>query len=109
MRILEPFEDHFWIFYNAQRLSVRQKIDYVLQMVMSLEQIPKKFFKHIEDGIYEIRIESNSDIFRLFSFFDDGRLIILLHGFAKKTQKLPRKEIERAKQLRKRYYENKQS
>lgn len=107
MRTLETFEDHFWNFYESQSPSVRQKIDYVLQLVINLPQIPKKFFKHVEDGIYEIRIESNSDIFRVFSFFDEGKLVILLHGFTKKSQKLPRKEIDRAKQLRSKYYESK--
>jgi len=94
MRILEPFENHYWEFYNKQSNSVKTKIDYVLHIIINIEQIPKTFFKHIEDGIYEIRIKSGSNIFRIFSFFDEGKLIILLHGFAKKTQKLPRKEIE---------------
>lgn len=72
-----------------------------------MEIIPKKFFKHIEDGIYEIRIKSGSNIYRLFSFFDEGKLVILLHGFTKKSQKLPRKEIDRALRLRREYYESK--
>jgi phage-related protein len=63
----------------------------------------------LEEGIYEIRIESGSNIYRIFSFFDDNKLVILLHGFQKKTQKIPRKEIERAKKLRKEYYEDKKS
>lgn len=107
MRILEPFENHYWEFYNKQSNSVKTKIDYVLYIIINIEQIPKTFFKHIEDGIYEIRIKSGSNIFRIFSFFDEGKLIILLHGFAKKTQKLPRKEIDKAIELRRRYYENK--
>ncbi|MCA1762106.1 MAG: type II toxin-antitoxin system RelE/ParE family toxin [Flavobacteriales bacterium] len=44
----------------------------------------------------------------MFSFFDEGKLVILLHGFAKKTQKLPRKQIDKAVQLRRAYYERKQ-
>ena len=76
---------------------------------MTVEIIPKKFFKHIEDGIYEIRIKSGSDIYRLFSFFDEGKLVILLHGFTKKSQKLPRKEIDKAIRLRRAYYESKES
>ena len=109
MRILEPFENHFWEFYNAQTKPVQDKIDYVLHIVMTVDQVPKKFFKHIEDGIYEIRIKVGSDIYRIFCFFDDGKLVILLHGFSKKTQKLPRKYIEKAKQLRGTYYDNKES
>jgi phage-related protein len=109
MRTLEPFEDYFWTFYNAQSNAVKTKIDYVLQIIITVEQIPQKFFKHIEDGIYEIRIKSGSDIYRLFSFFDEGKLVILLHGFTKKTQKLPRKELEKAIRLRRAYYESKKS
>ena len=77
--------------------------------MMTVEIIPKKFFKHVEDGIYEIRIKSGSDIYRLFSFFDEGKLVILLHGFTKKTQKLPRKETDKAIRLRRAYYESKES
>jgi len=107
MRILEPYKNYFWDFYNSLQLKIRDKVDYVLQMVISQERIPTKFFKHIEDGIYEIRIEFKSDIYRIFTFFDDNKLVILLHGFQKKTQKTPRKEIVQAKKLRREYYENK--
>lgn len=72
-----------------------------------MERIPVQFFKHLEDGIYEIRIKEGSDIFRIFCFFEAGRLIILLHAFRKKSQKVPRKELERAKRLRTKYYEGK--
>ena len=109
MRVLEPFEDYFWEFYNDKSEAVQTKIDYVLQIIITIEQIPKKFFKHIEDGIYEIRIKSGSDIYRSFSFFDEGKLVILLHGFTKKTQKLPRREIDKAMLLRRAYYESKKS
>lgn len=109
MRILEPFENHFWEFYNAQTKSVQDKIDYVLHLVMTVDRVPKKFFKHIEVGIYEIRIKVGSNIHRIFCFFDEGKLVILLHGFTKKTQKLPRKHIEKAKQLRGTYYDIKES
>lgn len=84
-------------------------MDYVLQIVISVQRIPTKFFKHLEDGIYEIRIEVGSNIYRIFAFFDDNKLVVLLHGFQKKTQKTPRKEIERAKKLRKDYYDDKES
>jgi phage-related protein len=72
-----------------------------------MERIPRQFFKHLEDGIYEIRVKVGSDIFQIFCFFDEGRLVILLHAFQKKSQKTPRKEIVRAKRLRTKYYEDK--
>lgn len=109
MRILEPYKDYFWDFYNSLEENVKEKVDYVLQIVISVQRIPVKFFKHLEDGIYEIRVEMSGNIFRIFSFFDDNKLVILLHGFQKKSQKTPRREIERAKELRKNYYEEKES
>ena len=107
MRILEPYKNYFWDFYNPLQQKVKDKVDYVLQIIISVERVSTKFFKHLDDGIYEIRVEYKSNIYRIFSFFDDGKLVILLHGFQKKTKKTPRKEIERAKTLRKEYYENK--
>jgi putative addiction module killer protein len=109
MRILEPYKDYFWEFYNPLNQKVKDKVDYVLQIVMTVQKVSTKFFKHLEDGIYEIRIEVGSNIYRIFTFFDDNKLVILLHGFQKKTQKTPRKEIERAKKLRRDYYEDKES
>lgn len=109
MRILEPYKNYFWDFYNSSNQKVKDKIDYVLQIVISVKKIPTKFFKHLEDGIYEIRIEVGGNIYRVFSFFDDNKLVILLHGFQKKTRKTPRKEIDRAKKLRRDYYEDKKS
>ncbi len=87
MRTLKPFEDHFWKFYNAQSKAVQEKIDYVFEILISIERVPKQFFKHLEDGIYEIRIKVGRDIYRVFCFFDEGSLIILLHAFQKKSQK----------------------
>lgn len=80
----------------------------MFQIIITMDRIPDKFFKHVDDGIYEIRVERDSNIYRIFSFFDDGKLVILLHGFQKKSQKLPAKEIERAKKLRKMYYDDKE-
>lgn len=107
MRTLIPYKNLFWDFYNPLDKKLKEKVDYVLQIIISVERISTKFFKHLDDGIYEIRIEYKSDIYRIFSFFDEGRLIILLHGIKKKTQKIPRKEIDRAKELRREYYEKK--
>jgi putative addiction module killer protein len=109
MRILEPYKDYFWDFYNPLNQNIKEKVDYVLQIVISVQRIPAKFFKHLEDGIYEIRIDVGGNIYRIFTFFDDNKLVILLHGFQKNTQKTPRKEIERAKKLRQDYHENKES
>lgn len=89
--------------------DLQEKVDYVLQIIITMPRIPEKFFKHLEDGIYEIRIEYRNNIYRVFSFFDEGKLVVLLQGIQKKSQKLNRKEIERAKKLRTEYYETKRA
>ena len=103
------YGQEFWDFYYSQSKAVQDKIDWVIGLVRSLRVVPEKFFKHIEgsDGLFEIRIKSGSNIFRIFCFFDEGNLIILLNGFQKKSDKTPKNEIERAKQLKQKYYENK--
>lgn len=106
-RVLKVYKEYFWEFFTKLPDDVKQKIEYIFEIIITVDQIPNKFFKHIEDGIYEIRIERSGNIYRIFSFFDDGKLIILLHGFQKKSQKLPRKEITKAKKLRKSYYDDK--
>jgi phage-related protein len=59
------------------------------------------------NGLYEARIQLGSGIWRVFCFFDNGKLVILLNGFTKKTQKTPKKEIEKALQLMQKYYDTK--
>ena len=50
--------------------------------------------RHLEDKLWELREESRGNIYRLLYFFFSGRRIVFLHGFQKKTQKTPRREIE---------------
>lgn len=109
MRRTYVYGTEFWDFYYAQQSEVQNKIDWVIGLVRTLEIVPEKFFKHLEgtDGLFEIRIKLSSDIFRIFCFFDVGNLIILLNGFRKKTDKTPKNEIEKAKRLKQKYYEEK--
>ena len=78
-------------------------------MIATVDRIPVKYFKHIEDstGLFEIRVESGSNIYRVFSFFDKGQLVILVNGFQKKSQMTPKKEIEKAEKLKKQYFDEK--
>jgi phage-related protein len=59
------------------------------------------------NGLYEARIQLGSDIWRVFCFFDNGKLVVLLNRFIKKTQKTPKNEIEKALQLMQKYYKTK--
>ena len=103
------YEDYYLNFFNAQKEEVRKKLNWTLQLISIQERIPEKFFKHItgSDALFEIRVEVGSDIFRVFSFFDKGNLVVLINGFQKKTQKTPKSEIKMAEKLKKEYLETK--
>ena len=72
----------------------------------TVQNVPKKFLDHITgiDGLYEIRIEFESNIYRVFCCFDKGNLVVLFNGFQKKSQKTPKKEIELALKLKEDYF-----
>ena len=103
------YEDYYLEFFNAQKEDVKKKFNWTLQLISTQDRIPEKFFKHItgSDGIFEVRVEVGSDIFRVFSFFDKGNLVVLVNGFHKKTQKTPKAEIKQAEKLKKEYLETK--
>jgi phage-related protein len=103
------YEDYYLEFFNAQKEDVQKKFNWTLQLISTQDRIPEKFFKHItnSNGIFEVRVEVKSDIFRVFSFFDKGNLVVLINGFQKKSQKTPKAEIEMAEKLKKEYLENK--
>ena len=103
------FKNYFKDFYDKQRPKVKKRIIWTLKVIEDVDRIPEIYFKHIEgsDGIYEIRVQSGNDIFRIFSFFDKNKLIIVGHGFQKKTQKTPQNQLTLAEKIRKEYYESK--
>jgi phage-related protein len=53
------------------------------------------------EGIYEIRVQYGNDIFRIFCFFDEGKIIVLAHGIQKNTNKTPIRELEKAGKIKK--------
>lgn len=104
------FHKHYFMdFYLSQPSKVQEKIEYILKLVRTVDKVPKKFLDHITgtDGIYEIRVEYSSNIYRIFCCFDKGNLVILFNGFQKKTQKTPKDEVELATRLKKEYFEQK--
>lgn len=109
IRTIEAYKNYFANFMAEQSLPAKKKIYWTLNLIETVPQISGKFLKKLEgtDGLFEIRVEFGGDMFRIFCFFDEGKLVILLNGFAKKTQKTPLREIERANRLRKQYYEEK--
>jgi phage-related protein len=101
------YKDYFEEFFIKLREKVKDKIIWTFTLIEELERVPENYLKHIENttGLYEIRVQSGSEIFRIFCFFDQGQLVVLANGFQKKTQKTPKQEIEKALKI-KAIYEN---
>lgn len=99
------YKDYFEKFFLKQSDKIKAKIIWTIQLIEELERIPETYLKHVEstDGLYEIRIRLSKDIFRIFCFFDQGKLVILTNGFQKKTQKTPKNEIEKALKIMEEY------
>ena len=66
------------------------------------------YSEYLQDGILELRAKVGSNISRVLYFFFDGKKAILTHGFIKKTQKTPRKEIDRALRYKEEYFSRKE-
>ncbi|MCE2776134.1 MAG: type II toxin-antitoxin system RelE/ParE family toxin [Algoriphagus sp.] len=88
---------------------MKEKIDHVLFVVTVANRIPHKFFQHLEgtNGLYEIRVEFQGNIYRIFCCFDEGQVVILFNGFQKKTQKAPSGELEKAVKIMNEYFDEK--
>ena len=106
-RNIKIYKNYFWDFYIKQNQKTQKKIDWVIDLVKTLEIIPQNSFDTIGDGIFEIRIEFQSNIYRVFCCFDEGSLVILMNGFQKKSQKTPKTEVEKAKSIMQEYFEEK--
>jgi phage-related protein len=90
IREVVAYEDHFINFLKDQDRKVQDKIFKIIDAIETLERIPSNYLKHLEgtNGLYEARIKLASNIWGVFCFFDKGKLVILLNGFTKKTEKL---------------------
>lgn len=102
-------KDYFINFYTKQRQKVKDKILWTFRIIESQKHVPEEYLKHIEGtaGLYEIRVQQGGDIYRIFCFFDEGKLIVVANGFQKKSQKTPKSEIEKALKIKKEYEEEK--
>lgn len=104
------FHEHYFLdFYSKQDEKIKTKIKYVLELIKQVDRVPEKFLKHLTgtQGLYEIRIESQSNIYRIFCCFDKGNLVVLFNGFQKKTQKTPTAELDKAQKIMAEYFKSK--
>lgn len=103
------FKDYFLDFFDLQTEKVKEKIDHVLFVVTVADRIPHKFFQHLEgtNGLYEIRVEFQGNIYRIFCCFDEGKVVVLFNGFQKKSQKTPSGELDKAVKIMNEYFDEK--
>ena len=100
-------KENFLEFYKNLDSKVKDKIQYVFELIRQIDRIPDKFLSPMSGyvGLFEIRVEFQSNIYRIFCCFDEGKLVVLFNGFQKKSQKTPKNEIERAIRLKQEYFE----
>ena len=108
-RTIIVYKDYFDEFFVKQRQKVKEKIIWTFNLIEEVQHVPETYLKHMEgtEGLFEIRVQQGSDIFRILCFFDEGKLVVLVNGFPKKTRKTPRQEILKALKLKEEYHEQK--
>lgn len=99
------YKKYFEDFFVKQRSKVKEKMVWTFELIEEIDKVPDTYLKYMEntDGLYEIRVQLGSDIFRIFCFFDQQQLVVLANGFQKKTQKTPRQEIDKALKIKREY------
>lgn len=99
------YKDYFERFFLKQRSKVKTKILWTIELIEDVVRVPEVYFKHIENtgGLYEIRVQNGNDIFRIFCFFDEGQIVVLLNGFQKKSKKISKLEISKALKIKEEY------
>ena len=106
-REIIAYKNYYSDFMSKLSEKEQMKIRRALLLFSDTERVPSHFIKYLEDGIYEFRVTSGNNEFRIFFIYDGEKLVILFNAFKKKTQKTPRSEIVKAKRLKKEYYEDK--
>jgi phage-related protein len=108
-RKIITYGGYFELFKETLTEKEQDKIDYCLLLLRTQDRVPSKFIYFIKDGLYELRMEYNSNIYRVFFIFDNNNIVVLFNGFQKKTRKTPYNEIKKALNIKEEYYADKQS
>jgi len=88
-------------FLDSLDIKMRQKMLRSIQALQDMGiSLRMPLSESLEDGIFELRAKVGTNISRVMYFFVIGNRAVLTHGFIKKTQKTPPREIERAKNIR---------
>jgi len=108
-RKIATYGGYFESFMDTLTIKEQDKVQYALLLLKTQDRLSVKFLKHLREELFELRVEYNGNIYRVFLIFDDGNVVVLFNGFQKKTQKTPTTEIEKALKIKEEYYADKQS
>ena len=106
-RRIIAFGRYYNEFIESLNEKEKLKVKYILSLLGTSDRLPIKFIKQIKKDLYELRIEYNGNIYRVFFIFDNDKIVVLFNGFQKKSQKTPQNEIEKAIKIKEEYYEYK--
>jgi phage-related protein len=108
-RTVNTYGGYFERFIETLNSKELTKLNYIISLLETIDRLPVKFMRFVRDGLYEIRMEYEGNIYRVFFIFDEGNIVVLFNGFRKKTKKTPAGEIEKALKIKEEYYADKRS
>ncbi len=94
-------------FLDSLESGAARKVTWTLKLLEDLPMVPSQFFKKLagSDQIWECRVRFGSNAYRILCFFAGNSIIVLTHGFMKKSQKTPKAEIQKAESCRRDFLE----
>jgi phage-related protein len=102
------FKTYFFEFFELQDQKVKEKIDFGLFLLQYVKQVPSKHIGSTQEkNLFYLRVKQGSNIYRIFFCYDEDKIVIIMNGFTKKTQKTPSREIDKAISIKKQYFDEK--
>ena len=108
IRKLVFYKTYFFEFFESLELKVKEKIDFGLYLLQYVKQVPSKHIGSTQEkNLFYLRVKQGSNIYRIFFCYDEDKIVVIMNGFTKKTQKTPSKEIDKAISIKKQYFDEK--
>ncbi|MBQ6070857.1 MAG: type II toxin-antitoxin system RelE/ParE family toxin [Bacteroidales bacterium] len=103
MKKIIAYKNHYKEFISKLSDNERAKIRRALLLFETEDKIPQHYIHYIRDGLYEFRVNYGNKEFRMFFIYDGEQIVVLFKCFTKKSQKVPKREIEKAIKLKDEY------
>ena len=83
------YENYYKDFFDTLDKGTQEKVLYGLLLLKTQDKLPAKYVKFLKDGLYELRIEWQGNIYRIFFCYDEDALLYYSMVFKRKRRKLP--------------------